>query len=557
MFPEKHIIAVILMLSVAGSIALGAADVEPDMYWIFFQDKGLANEAELESALWQAEQQLLPQAARRRALVLTGGRLVDRRDLPVCREYVSALRGMGIRPRVVSKWLNAVSAALDEERYRQVQALDFVGKVRLMARSRHDPEPVERDLPPAVDDSALYGLSWEQAALVNLPPVHDMGYNGASVLIGILDSGFNNLPHQCFDSLHVVATWDFVNGDSNVANHGDIGDGSHGTKTLSVLAGYAPGNLVGPAWGADFVLAKTENTEEEEPYEEDLWVAGLEWADSLGARVISSSLSYMDWYTYEDMDGNTAVTTIAADAAVSRGIAVFNSNGNIRGAYDKMRAPADGDSVMGIGAVRSDSGRSYFSSYGPTYDGRIKPDLMAMGSGVRVASPYTAFDYYSSSGTSFSCPMSAGIGALLAQVNPYLTPFQVYQALKETADQAVNPDTVYGWGIINALEAVNWVIASVPRREVVPSPLSFRLSDPYPNPFNSSVRVELSSALSMPVKVAVYDILGRKVADLFEGQVQGGSHQVLWRPEGIASGCYWVRARTPVGMQTVSVIYVR
>jgi serine protease AprX len=552
------VMAAIVGAAVWAALAAMTPASEPDMFWIFFRDKGFRSDLAHNDALVRAQGSLLPRAAQRRAKVFQDGRLVDDHDLPVYNGYIESIRRMGIRPRVVSKWLNAVSAPLSDAQYSQVLSCSFVGKIVPLARSHHEPEPKESELPAAVDDSALYGLSWTQAALVNLPPVHEMGYNGSGVVVGVLDAGFNNLPHHCFDSLNVLATWDFVNGDSNVANHGDIGDGAHGTKTLSVLAGYDPGHLVGPAWRADFVLAKTENTEEEAPYEEDLWVAGLEWADSLGAEVISSSLSYMDWYTYEDMNGNTAVTTIAADAAASRGIAIFNSNGNIGSSeYDKMHAPADGDSVMGIGAVNPDSSRSYYSSYGPTYDGRIKPDLMAMGSGAVVASPYAPNGYQTASGTSFSCPMAAGIGALLLQVDPGLAPGALYQALRETASQASNPDTVYGWGIINTLAAVNWVLAGVPDRPDGQIPIAFHLSPPYPNPFNSSVRIEFTTGTPMPLTLEVYNVLGRKVATLFQGQIPTGIHRITWTPEQTSSGRYWIRARTPVGNRVMAVVYLR
>jgi serine protease AprX len=559
MFRPIHIavVSLILQLSVGVTYPAGTKIIDPKIYWIFFRDKGYSSEVQKEFALRQVERQLTLKAADRRAKVFTKGILVDELDLPVHSEYVENLQRIGIQPRTVSKWLNAMSASLTEEQYKSVLQNPFVLKIVPLARHRHIPEP-EAPIPTTtVDDSALYGQSWTQAAVVNLPPVHELGYNGRGVMVGVLDAGFNNLPHICFDSLHVLATWDFVNGDSNVANEGDSGDGSHGTKTLSVLAGYDPGNLVGPAWGADFVLAKTENTEVEAPYEEDYWVAGLEWADSLGVEVISSSLSYMDWYTYEDMNGNTAVTTIAADAAAARGIAMFNSNGNIRSLeYDKMRAPADGDSVMGIGAVDGDSTHCAFSSYGPTYDGRVKPDLMAMGSGVITASPYAPDLYLTGSGTSFSCPMAAGIAALLLQANPSLTPGTLYQALKETASQATNPDTVFGWGIINALAAVNYVSA-VPPNNIQKVPLTFQLHLPYPNPFNNSVSFELVTIAPTNVNIVVYNVLGEKVINLFQGVTGVGIQCFKWTPTEIGSGIYWIQVRTPEGNHEIPVAYVR
>ena len=555
-----HIMAGSLILVFVVGVIYPAVTKTTDqkMYWIFFRDKGYNTEAQKENALRQVERHLTPKAAARRAKVFTKGIWVDELDLPVHPGYMEAIQKMGIQLRTVSKWLNAASTPLTDEQYRFVLQSPFVSKIVPMVRHQHIPEP-EAPIPATVvDDSALYGQSWTQAAVVNLPPVHEMGYNGQGVMIGILDAGFNNLPHICFDSLNVLATWDFVNGDSNVANEGDSGDGAHGTKTLSVLAGYDPGHLVGPAWGADFVLAKTENTAIEAPYEEDLWVAGLEWADSLGVEVISSSLSYMDWYTYEEMNGNTAVTTIAADAAAARGIAIFNSNGNIRSSeYEKMRAPADGDSVMGIGAVDGDSTHAGFSSYGPTYDGRIKPDLMAMGSGVITASPYAPDQYLTGGGTSFSCPMAAGIAALLLDVNPTLTPGMIYQALKETASQATNPDTVFGWGIINALGAVNYVIAAVPPNSRQKVPLTFQLHPPYPNPFNSSVSCELITSRPAKINVTVYNTLGEKVANLFQGWAEVGVRRYIWTPNGVGSGIYWIQVRTPEGNREVPVIYIR
>ena len=182
---------------------------------------------------------------------------------------------------------------------------------------------------------------------------------------------------------------------------------------------------------------------------------------------------------------------------------------------------------------------------------------MAMGSGVVVASPYASNDYQMGSGTSFSCPMAAGIGAVLLQVDPGLTPGVLYQALRETASQATDPDTVNGWGIINTLAAVNWVLAGVPDRPNRQIPVAFQLSAPYPNPFNGSVRIELTNETLMPITLEVYNVLGRKVATLFQGQLPQGIHQVTWSPEQVSSGRYWIRARTSLGNRITTVVYLR
>ncbi len=190
----------------------------------------------------------------------------------------------------------------------------------------------------------------------------------------------------------------------------------------------------------------------------------MEWADSIGVDVTSTSLGYLvmdagfPGYTWQDMNGNTAIITKGADLATHKGIVVVNSAGNegYNGTPNTLSAPADGDSVIAVGAVYSDGSRVGFSGYGPTVDGRIKPDIMAMGSEVYVASPYNNTQYTYASGTSFSCPLSAGVAALVLCYNPNLTPMQVREALRLTGSKATNPDNYYGWGIINALNALNY-----------------------------------------------------------------------------------------------------
>jgi subtilisin family serine protease len=282
------------------------------------------------------------------------------------------------------------------------------------------------------------------------------------VIIAVLDAGFSNLSHEVFAPMTILARRDFVNGDEDVGDGADQGEGSHGTMTLSVLGGFKEGQLIGPAYAAGFILAKTENTASETPVEEDNWAAAAEWAEALGADVISTSLGYLDYdspftsYSFADMNGETAISTRAANLAASLGVVVVASAGNsgFDAAHNTLGAPADGRGVIAAGAVDARGTRAFFSSVGPTADGRIKPDVDAQGVSVKVASPTSPSLYGLADGTSFSCPLTAGVAALVVQAHPEYTPQQVADALRSTASQAGRPDNLLGYGIVNAAAAV-------------------------------------------------------------------------------------------------------
>jgi subtilisin family serine protease len=220
--------------------------------------------------------------------------------------------------------------------------------------------------------------------------------------------------------------------------------------------------LYGPAYLAQFILAKTEDMRSETPIEEDNWVAGMEWADSIGADVISSSLGYSDWYTYEDFDGHTAVTSIAASHAAALGIVVCNSAGNNGAGVGTINAPADADSMLAIGAVWSDGSIASFSSWGPTYDGRIKPEVCARGVSTVCANPGTTTTFTTANGTSLSCPLAGGCAAVILSAHPAWTPMQVREALMRTASNRACPNNTYGWGIIDLFAAVNYTQGTKP-----------------------------------------------------------------------------------------------
>lgn len=447
---------------------------EKILVWIYFTDKGDSPES-----YYANPHLLLSEKSLQRRAKVNSENLIDFTDLPLNQQYIQTLIDNGFKIKQKSKWLNAVSGYADKNTIENILTHHFIKSVDVVKTFKKSDDKLEFNQTeiekfnyspqPEGIHSLNYGQSYTQLNQLQVPAVHDLGYDGSGVTICVMDAGFNNLAHVAFDSMNIIAKWDFVNGDPNVGDEGDMGTGSHGTNTLSVIGGYAPGSLIGPAYRANYILAKTENTDSETPVEEDNWVAALEWADSIGVDVTSTSLGYLEFdppftgYTWQDMDGNTAVITIAADLAVKKGIVVVNSAGNegYRTTPNSLMAPADGDSVFAIGAVDASGIRVSFSSFGPTVDGRKKPDFMAMGSGVYAArsSSTTQFTYVS--GTSFSCPLAAGVVALLLQANPNITPIQLRDIFRQTSTNIDNPDNFYGWGIIKALDALNMVTVPV------------------------------------------------------------------------------------------------
>jgi serine protease AprX len=438
----------------------------PIAVWIFFKDKGPG----LEKKMRATRASLNPRTLKRRIRHLKYTPLVDEYDVPVEEEYIQSVQSHTIRIRHRSRWLNAVSAEAYGDALQRIAAFDFVNKIdRLRSFRFREPDltpPVQIQFnkePSIVSEPYAfdYGPSFNQINQINVPPLHDLGYSGRGVLICMLDTGFKNFTHQALDHLDIQDTWDFVNNDPNVFDEeGQMGLGNHGTQTLGTIGGYHPGELIGPAYGASYILGKTENTEWERHVEEDHWVAGAEWADGLGADIISSSLGYRyefthgeEGYTDEDMDGQTAIVTKGANVAASRGILIVNSAGNEGPAIPPMNtlgAPADSPNVIATGAVFPNGIRVEFSSMGPTADGRTKPDVMAQGYDVYTVEIGGFSIYDSVQGTSFSCPLTAGAAALILEINPTWTNFDIMEAIKSTANNFTNPNNEYGWGIVNA-----------------------------------------------------------------------------------------------------------
>jgi serine protease AprX len=302
--------------------------------------------------------------------------------------------------------------------------------------------------------SLNYGNSYTQNNLSEIPAVHDLGFSGAGVYIGILDNGFNYGNQTALKNLNVVKTYNYATKTTDVSN-----TDTHGTGVFSIMAGYNSGVMIGPAYGAKFYLAKTEVDGSESKAEEDNYVAALQDMESAGVDITSSSLGYTTFdntatsYTYANMNGSTAISTVALNHAFDLGVSTFTAAGNDgSGTWHYIGAPADAINVMTIGAVTSLNALSDFSSRGPTYDGRVKPEVVAMGSSVYHAVSTNTYTW--GDGTSYATPIAAGIGALLKSCWPHLTNVQMRKIFLECGDNATSPNNNRGWGLISAKRAV-------------------------------------------------------------------------------------------------------
>jgi serine protease AprX len=535
------------------------------LVWIFFTDKGKSLNKYYEKPTLVVSKASLE----RRAHVIKIGPLIDQTDLPVNRDYINKIESYGARIKNVTKWFNGAACYVAKSDLYNISELNFVREIDFVGRYVNDSKPIINENynpPPNAYLNKInaihtydYGQSLTELEQIKVPEVHDLGYTGNGIIICVMDAGVSNLQHEVFDNIHILGQYDFVNHDSVVANQADSGDGEHGTYTLALIGGFKSGKLIGPAFDATFLLAKTENTQSESSIEEDNWIAAAEWAEGKGAQVFSTSLGYrydFTWgtgYTAQDMNGHTAIITLGAEMAVSKGVVVVNSAGNDgwRTDLNTLNAPADGDSVIAVGAVDTNGIRASFSSYGPTADGRIKPDVMADGvyNYVPNATPGDRSDYTSQyEGTSFSCPLVAGVAALILDKHHDWTPMEVRDALRNTASNHLSPDSLYGWGIINALAAINYNPTSTDTGNVSRNnntPTNFELAQNFPNPFNPSTTIKYEIKEGGFVTLKVYNLLGNLVATLVDENQPAGTYYVNFNINSertpLPSGVYFYR----------------
>ncbi|WP_080240381.1 S8 family serine peptidase [Spirosoma rigui] len=440
------------------------------------------------------------------------------RDLPVNPAYVTQLQQAGAKVWFTSRWLNAVLVEASDATIATIQKLPIVSGLefgRSLANARLDAEVSSAATSAKAGEQAAkfgdvaplnYGTSTNQITQLGVDKMHQQGFHGETILIGLLDSGFQNANkvgflQPVFQENRVLATYDFVRKEAAVYE-----DDSHGLSCLSTIAATADNQLYGTAFNAQFVLLRTEDVNSESRLEEANWLFGAEYADSMGVDVISSSLGYTQFddastsYTYQNLDGKTALSTRAAQIATETGMVVVVAAGNDgNSAWRYLSVPSDAVGVLAVGAVTQAGQRAGFSSLGPSADGRIKPDLAARGQGTVVGSPNGQIQL--GNGTSFATPLVAGLAAGFWQAHPQLTAAQVTLALRRSGSQFTNPDDQLGYGIPN-----------FERASVVAESLQALLV--YPNPFSEAEPLSViwgEVATNVPLDATLTDLTGRIV----------------------------------------------
>lgn len=507
----------LLLLSTILMTSLFAQQSDLKLYAVRFNDKGINKNSVLNPSNYLSEK-----SVERR---LRHNIAFDQSDLPVNEQYIVEISHSGAKIITRSRWFNTVVVEATPDEVAVFSSNAYVAEVKQINDGLIQKGISDQSKPFFINESVKswnkaisaknpndlydYGAAYDQINQLHGQYLHNLGFTGKGMTIAVIDAGFNSADvMNCFDSLRannqIKGTHDFAVAGNNVYA---TTMNSHGTSVLSCMGANLSGQMIGTAPKADYWLLRSEVDPGESIVEEYYWVSAAEFADSVGADLINSSLGYTTFdntstnHTYADMDGNTTFITKGADKAAEKGILVVNSAGNEGdNVWKYIGAPADGDSVFSIGAVDAFGARAYFSSQGPTYDGRIKPTVMAMGYGSAIFYPS---GLGSGSGTSFSSPITCGITACLWQAIPQFNNMQIIEEIKRTASRASNPDSLMGWGIPNYQTAYTTLsINSISAEKELYS---------YPNPVKDQVTIGFPSAMHGKYDIDIYDLHGQLI----------------------------------------------
>jgi subtilisin family serine protease len=474
--------------------------------WVYFADKPNAS-----FFLTNPTQMLTQRALDRR----TNQNIpLNIQDVPIHQPYVDVIAMQtGVLVKAQSKWLNCVHVRGLFYDIQALSSLSFVTQIRFANNALNAKVALvkkETNFQKNMDVQTIfaYGTSANQIQMLNGHILHQQNYTGSGKIIAVLDSGFTNVnTAQPFERLFtnnlILGGYNFVSGNTNVYSlH------NHGTLVLSSMGGFKVNQLVGTAPDAQYYLYITEDVTQENPVEESYWVQAAEEADRVGVDIISSSLGYSDFdnanynHTYSDLTGNAAFASQGANIAFSKGIIVVVSAGNSGASSNPYVAvPAEATNVLAIGAVQANENYASFSSIGPTFDNRIKPDLMAQGQSTYVSN--TNGDIITASGTSFSCPIMAGAIACLWQAAPNLTNLQLVNLIRQSADRFTNPNAQFGYGIPDFQQALNQYTLSV--ESVSKNSLAV-----YPNPADTTIYFPIKEEAT-EAELFIYNSVGQLI----------------------------------------------
>ena len=512
---KKNILAVLLILS--GLFVSEFATAQK--YWIKFKNK-----TGTPFTIGNPSAYLSSKSIGRRAMHGIG---IDSTDLPVTPSYVSqvdAVSGVTILSR--SKWMNGVVVQVTNtvalttiNSFSFVQSSNPVNKYKVVY-----PVIEKSQINSSQQNSAKnanmpgykYGGALNQAQMIGADCMHNAGYRGQGITISVMDAGFTNVNNDdIFDSLYLQGrmkgVYDFVDND-----YGVYSEHTHGAMVLSTMAACYPDSIIGTAPKADYWLFRTEDGATETPSEEYNWIRAIEYADSLGTDIATTSLGYTKFdnsvydHTYSQLNGKTSLMSKAATMATRKGIIVLNAAGNEGGCgspsptcWYYISVPADADSIITVGAVDASKTKAGFSSFGPTSDGRIKPDLCAQGQAA-----YVCFGgCFPGNGTSFATPVLAGATACLLQAKPFATPMLLTQAMKASATNSAIPNNSIGWGVPNMCVARLSSLLSVHEKGNADA---MNLSV-FPNPFSNSLTIRFNEFTPEKPSIIVRDVLGKVV----------------------------------------------
>ncbi|GHU57994.1 serine protease [Bacteroidia bacterium] len=391
------------------------------------------------------------------------GIAIDETDLPISPAYLDTLMATGTRPVTASKWFSTVVVESEDSAVvERIQCLPIVDSIKWVWKGQHnDFQVVPRDTTRLVPvdtlvKNSVYGYAEKQIQMLNGILLHEKGYKGQGMTVAVIDAGFMNADRLAvFDSLHLAGTHNVVFPGESVFEEDE-----HGTKALSCLAANLPGLMVGTAPEATYWLIKSEDSRSEYPIEEDYWTAAVEFADSVGVQVISSSLGYFIYdhtdFSYQTsmLDGHTALISRAAEKLADKGMLLFISAGNEGyGSWEKITFPADARHVLAVGAVTEEKEKSSFSSEGYSADGRVKPDIVALGTRCTTIDADGNVSY--PNGTSFSTPTVSGLGICLWQALPWLSNLEIIDLIQKNSSLYNSPNVKLGYGIPDMYKILN------------------------------------------------------------------------------------------------------